>query len=95
VIPGSDIWTDEHKSYSSLFKICFHHITVCHKYEFVNKTNGVNTQAVEAFNNELILMIKSRNCVKTTKRIDFLKEFCFFFNNKHNLFSSVLDLLKH
>ncbi|KCZ76601.1 hypothetical protein H311_02396 [Anncaliia algerae PRA109] len=56
----------------------FHHNTVCHKYEFVNKINKVNTQAVEAFNNELKLMIKSKNGVKTKKRIDFLKEFCFF-----------------
>ncbi|KCZ78392.1 hypothetical protein H311_00575 [Anncaliia algerae PRA109] len=56
----------------------FHHNTVCHKYEFVSKINKVNTQVVEAFNNELKLMIKSKNGVKTKNRIEFLKEFCFF-----------------
>ncbi|KCZ78342.1 hypothetical protein H311_00628, partial [Anncaliia algerae PRA109] len=53
VIPGSMIYTDEHKSYASLFKNEFNHNTVCHKYEFVNKTTGVYTQSVESFDNEL------------------------------------------
>ncbi|KCZ73916.1 hypothetical protein H311_05123, partial [Anncaliia algerae PRA109] len=43
MVNGSIIWTDEHKSYSSLARNGFWHGTVCHKYEFVNKSNGVNT----------------------------------------------------
>ncbi|KCZ76774.1 hypothetical protein H311_02221, partial [Anncaliia algerae PRA109] len=51
-------WTDEHKNYQKINKNGLLHQSVCHKYEFVNKTNGVNTQAVEAFHNELKLAIK-------------------------------------
>ncbi|KCZ78689.1 hypothetical protein H311_00273 [Anncaliia algerae PRA109] len=94
VMPGSVIWTDEHKSYQTLNKNGFLHQSVCHKYEFVNRTNGVNTQAVEAFHNELKLAIKKRKGVKTELRSDFLKEFCFYFNNKNNFLDAVLSLIK-
>ncbi|KCZ79653.1 hypothetical protein H312_02959 [Anncaliia algerae PRA339] len=93
-MPGSVIWTDEHKSYQRLNKNGFLHQSVCHKYEFINKTNGVNTQAVEAFHNELKLAIKKRKGVKTELRSGFLKEFCFYFNNKNNFLDAVLGLIK-
>ncbi|KCZ82114.1 hypothetical protein H312_00389, partial [Anncaliia algerae PRA339] len=41
IIPGSVIWTDEHKTYQSLNKHGSLHNSVCHKYEFINKINGV------------------------------------------------------
>lgn len=40
---NSTIYTDEHKSYSSLNNLNFNHQTVCHKYKFVNEETGVNT----------------------------------------------------
>ncbi|KCZ79507.1 hypothetical protein H312_03107 [Anncaliia algerae PRA339] len=94
VMPGSLIWTDEHKNYHRLNKNGFLHQSVCHKYEFINKTNGVNTQAVESFHNELKSAIKKRKSVKTELRSDFLKEFCFYFNNKNNFLDAVLGLIK-
>ncbi|KCZ79109.1 hypothetical protein H312_03508, partial [Anncaliia algerae PRA339] len=94
VASGSIVWTDEHKSYASLYKNGFIHNSVCHKYEFVNKDDGTNTQAVESFHNELKLLIKKRKGVKKSARSDFLKEFCFYFNNKRQYFSAILDLLK-
>jgi transposase-like protein len=57
---GSIIHTDEHKSYSKLNHLGFVHNTVYHEYNFLNRENGVNTQAVESFNNELCLDIKRR-----------------------------------
>ncbi|KAG0434252.1 hypothetical protein DMUE_5252 [Dictyocoela muelleri] len=47
----SIIWTDEHKSYSSLSSMGYTHSTVCHEREFMNHVSGVNTQSVEIFNN--------------------------------------------
>lgn len=79
VAQHSIIWTDEHKSYGQLRNHNFTHGTVCHKYEFINHMNGVNTQAVESFNNCLKLEIKRRKGVETDLRQVFLKEFCFFF----------------
>ncbi|KCZ81096.1 hypothetical protein H312_01462, partial [Anncaliia algerae PRA339] len=58
VASSSIIWTDEHKSYKCLKNLGFEHDRVCHKYEFVNKLNGINTQAVESFN----------NCIKIKKK---------------------------
>ncbi len=63
------------------------------KYEFVNNENGVNTQAVESFNNFIKRMIKQEIGVVTGVRQRFLNECCFKFNNKNNLFQSYLALL--
>ncbi|KCZ79584.1 hypothetical protein H312_03029, partial [Anncaliia algerae PRA339] len=70
------------------------HNTVCHKYEFVNSSSGVNTQAVESFHNSLKLEIKRKKGVLTNFREVFLKEFCFYFNNRHDYFHAVLNLIK-
>lgn len=94
VANNSIIWTDEHKSYAKLEDFEFYHGTVCHKYEFMCSATGINTQAVESFNNELKLEIKRRKGIKTEKREKFLKEFCFLFNNKRNLLQKILELIK-
>ena len=61
---NSIIYTDEHRAYINLSNYNYEHQTVCHKYQFVNSTNRVNTQAVESFNNELKLAIKKKKgCV--------------------------------
>ncbi|KCZ80115.1 hypothetical protein H312_02477 [Anncaliia algerae PRA339] len=94
VSSNSTIWTDEHRSYSNLSQLGFFHQTVCHKYEFVNSSNGVNTQSIESFHNEMKNEIKRRKGVKTENRSDFLKEFCFYFNNRSCFFDAVLNLIK-
>lgn len=94
VAPNSIIWTDEHRSYQCLSRLSFVHGTVCHKYEFINSESGVNTQAVESFNNLLKVEIKSRKGVKTELRQKFLNEMCFKFNNKNDLLNAFLNLLK-
>ncbi|KCZ80958.1 hypothetical protein H312_01613, partial [Anncaliia algerae PRA339] len=94
VANNSVIWTDEHRSYSNLRNYNFTHGTVCHKFEFVDNLNGVNTQAVESFNNCLKLEIKRRKGILTNNREIFLKEFLFLFNNKGNLLEAVLNLIK-
>ncbi|KAG0419258.1 hypothetical protein DMUE_6377, partial [Dictyocoela muelleri] len=83
VTPNSIIWTDEHPSYSSLSSLNFIHDTVCHKYSFMNNKTGANTQAVESFHNELKREIKNRKGIKTDYRKVFLKEWCFYYNNRH------------
>ncbi|KAG0423786.1 hypothetical protein DMUE_6126, partial [Dictyocoela muelleri] len=90
----SIIWTDEHRSYGNLSSFGFNHSTVCHKYEFINHSNGTNTQAVESFHNQLKLWIKKQKGVKTCCRARFLKVFLFFFNNRNNLLESGLNLIK-
>lgn len=94
VVNGATIWTDEHKSYSALAKNGFIHQTVCHKYSFINKQTGANTQAVESFNNELKLEIKRRKGIITETRSNFLKEFLWLFNNKINRFDKILERIK-
>lgn len=91
---GSIIHTDEHKSYFRLNYLGYVHDTVCHKYEFVNRETGTNTQAVESFNNELNLDIKRRKGVATMKRPEFLKEFVWKFNNREKRFLKIWELLK-
>ncbi|KCZ80017.1 hypothetical protein H312_02574 [Anncaliia algerae PRA339] len=49
VIPGSIFYTDEHKSYASLFKNRSNHIIVCHKYEFVDKTRVFRCNLLNPF----------------------------------------------
>ncbi|KCZ78048.1 hypothetical protein H311_00932 [Anncaliia algerae PRA109] len=94
VAANSKIWTDEHRSYRSLFELGFNHGSVCHKYEFINSLNGVNTQAVESFNNCIKLAIKNQKGVLTNLRSDFLRVFLFFFNNKENILEKSFDLIK-
>jgi transposase-like protein len=94
VADNSVIWTDEHRSYGRLNEFSYTHESVCHKYEFVNYETGVNTQAVESFNNCLKLEIKKLKGVEVEKRDLFLKEVCFLFNNKGNVFDAVCGLIK-
>ncbi|KCZ77811.1 hypothetical protein H311_01172, partial [Anncaliia algerae PRA109] len=60
VAENSIIWTNEYKSYSNLSKYIMIHNAICHEYQFINSSTGVNTQAVESFNNELKLEIKRK-----------------------------------
>ncbi|KAI5150846.1 hypothetical protein ENBRE01_1751 [Enteropsectra breve] len=90
---NSKIYTDEHKSYGKLNELFEEHCTVCHKYEFINRLTGVNTQAVESMNNVIKMEIKNRQGVKTTCRERFLKEFCFKWNNKERLWEAILHLI--
>jgi hypothetical protein len=80
--------------YGKLNDIGYIHYIVCHKYEFVNRQSGVNTQAVESFNNELNLEIKRRKGILTTKRPEFLIEFVWKFNNNEKRFLKMWELLK-
>ncbi|KCZ77351.1 hypothetical protein H311_01641, partial [Anncaliia algerae PRA109] len=93
VAANSIIWTDEHRSYNNLRNFSFIHDTVCHKYNFISSV-GTNTQAVESINNCIKYEIKNRKGILTDKRSDFLKEFCFTFNNRTNLFEKILFLIK-
>lgn len=94
VIPGSVIYTDEHKSYKGLSKLGYKHKSVCHKKEFINKKTGANTQAVECFNNYLKYFIKKKKGVEPQRREDFLSEFTWKFNYKENLIIALLNLIK-
>jgi hypothetical protein len=91
---NTTIYTDELRYYACLSRFNYEHHTICHKYEFVNAVTGVNTQAVESFNNELKLEKKRRKGVETEKRGLFLTEFCFYFNNRSNFMDAVLNLIK-
>ncbi|KCZ77900.1 hypothetical protein H311_01083 [Anncaliia algerae PRA109] len=94
VASNSIIWTDEHRSYNSLHSFSYYHDSVCHKYMFVNHENGVNTQAVESFHNEMKLQIKRKKGILTENREEFLKEFCFYLNNRSNFSEAIFNLIK-
>lgn len=94
VASNSVIWTDEHKSYSQLCSLNYIHDTVCHKYTFINNSNGVNTQAVESFNSLIKYEIKKRKGILTKERKYFLNEVCWLFNNDDNIFKNIINLLK-
>ncbi|KAI5151650.1 hypothetical protein ENBRE01_2286 [Enteropsectra breve] len=94
VASNSKIYTDEHKSYGKLGEFFAEHCTVCHNYEFINKLTVVNTQAVETINNLIKLEIKRRQGIKTTCRANYLKKFCFKWNNKDALWDALLELIK-
>ncbi|KCZ74005.1 hypothetical protein H311_05033, partial [Anncaliia algerae PRA109] len=88
------IWTDEHKIYTYLNNYNFTHESVCHKYEFINHITNINTQTVEYSHNELKLEIKGRKSIVTAKREYVLKEFCFYFTNRKNLYNAVFEKIK-
>ncbi|KCZ74747.1 hypothetical protein H311_04284, partial [Anncaliia algerae PRA109] len=60
----------------------------------VDKKRKIHIQFVELSNSQLKIEIKKRRGIKTYKRSDFLKEFYFFYNNRDNLYHSILNLLK-
>ena len=94
VASNSIIHTDEHRSYACLLMYFTEHQTVCHKYEFINRTTLVNTQDVQSFNNELKLESKRRKGILTVHRDLFLNEFCYYFNNRDCYFETILNLIK-
>lgn len=94
VATGSIIQIDEHKSYSNWTKFDYTQLTVCHKYNFINRVNNAHTQAIESFHNELKLEIKRRKGTLTNSRSNFLSETCFYFNNRNNYFIEILNLIK-
>ncbi|KAH7815459.1 putative Uncharacterized transposase-like protein [Monocercomonoides exilis] len=47
-IPGSTIYSDEWKAYSSLSSLGYDHHTVCHKYNFVDPESGICTNLIES-----------------------------------------------
>jgi hypothetical protein len=67
---------------------------VCHKYEFVDRVTNVHTQAIESFHSCLKYEIKKRKGVRTCERQEFLKEFCFYFNNRENFAEIVMSMIK-
>ncbi|KAG0419256.1 hypothetical protein EQH57_0551 [Dictyocoela roeselum] len=94
VAANSIIWTDEHGAYANLKDLFEDHGTVIHKYQFINYDTGVNTQAVECFNNLIKREIKMRMGVKTSERSNLLKEICYYYNNKMNFMEKILNLIK-
>lgn len=65
------VWTDEYKSYLDLSRNDYIHNSVFHKYEFVNKQNGRNTQLIESFHNELKFRIKKDKMLKLQQEMAF------------------------
>lgn len=95
VVSGSEIHTDEHRTYFALSRHGFRHKSVCHKYMFINRENNCNTQVVESINNEIKLEIKRSKGILTSSRSLFLSEFIWMWNNKTNPVIAIYRLLKY
>ena len=92
---GSTIHTDNFRSYLGLANINeYNHMSVCHKYHFVDPVTGVHTQNVESFNNKIKRKIKSMNGLDDTGRKLFLQEFMFIDLFKESAYEEVLRILK-
>lgn len=94
VLPGSKIVTDQWAAYNGLSNMNdYQHLTVCHKYNFVDPTTLAHTQNVESFNNKIKLEIKKRKGIINVRKDDFLKFFLFHDHYKMNTFTKLLELL--
>ena len=81
VILGSNIVTDEWKSYPSPNKSnLYQHQKIRHKYCFVDCNTCIHTQNVESYSNKLKLAIKKMNGLLWEKKV-FLQEFMY---REHN-----------
>lgn len=94
VVSGTEIHTDEHKSYNKLQKYGYNHKKVCHKYNFINRENNCHTQHVESINNCIKYHIKKRKGILTAHREKFLSEFIWIWNNKKQLYDYIIKLLE-
>ena len=95
VRPGSIIHTDDFKSYIKLSNISdFNHLTVCHKYHFVDPITGVHTQNVESYNNKIKKRIKAMNGLNEDGRKMFIPEFLFLDLFKDSAYIEIIKLLR-
>ena len=88
--PGSIIHTDEAKVYKQLGTDSkYQHLSVIHKYEFVNYETGTHTQHVESLNNRLKKVLKEMHGCLKQERENFMVEFLWRNNDKK---SCVIEL---
>lgn len=94
VRPGSFIYSDEWPSYNSLKQNNnFEFGSVCHKYNFVNPTNGVHIQNAESYNNKIKMRIKAAKGINKKEHKVFLVEFMWK-ELGGNIFEKIVNLLK-
>lgn len=94
VRPGTTIYTDDFKSYSSLGTTNnYMHGVVTHKYHFVDPNTGVHTQHVESFNNKLKMKIKNMKVLNNEGKKMFLEEFMFLDLFKENSYIEIVKIL--
>lgn len=88
--PGSTIYSDEWKAYRSIEN--FEHLTVCHKYNFVDPDTLAHTQGIES-QWHLAKMRNKKQCGTARNHIDsYLCEFMWRRrNNGRNLFTAILN----
>lgn len=94
VLPGTTIHTDEWSSYNQLSRSSdYTHLTVCHKYNFVNPITGTHTQNVESFNSKLKLRIKKMKGIISGRHDEFCLEFMWLDRFGNTGFDKVIELL--
>ena len=91
VRPGSNIYTDEWRSYAAIPKDTYRHLTVNHSLNFVNPDTGAHTQSVESMW-RLAKMGNKRRCGTNRELLDsYLCEFMFRQRHKDNdIFDQIL-----
>lgn len=91
VYNGAIFYTYEHKAFFNLCKNNFKHGTVCYKYNLVDSTTNVDTQAVESFHKKIKRKRKKVSILKTRQ---FFNEFCFYIKNRSYFSEKILNLIK-
>ncbi|KCZ76961.1 hypothetical protein H311_02034, partial [Anncaliia algerae PRA109] len=94
VLHGTIIHGDEWSAYGNINSLGYVHKTICHKYEFVNKTNGVHTQHIESYWNKQKNRIKKMMGCKGSVLQENLDMFVFYDLHQDDIYNSLLILLK-
>lgn len=93
VMPGSIIYSDKWRAYSSLNELGYFHYSVNHSETYVNDETGACTNSVKGTNNALKMKIPVRNRVK--ENLEFhLFEFIWRRKNNSRLFPAFVDCLR-
>lgn len=91
---GTIIWSDEWRSYNNIGDNNYDHLTVNHRYNFVNPVNGVHTQAIESLWNKLKRRLKAVMGASPDILASYLEEWMWKDNVAKGDFNAFLKLIK-
>ena len=92
VNPGTTLCSDKWRSYISIPRYGFYHLTVNHKKNFVDPLTGCHTQDIESNWNACKQFLRKKNVRTREKYQSYIHEWCFR-HNMHFSFPSIWEKL--